>query len=196
MSRDIGRAIDLALEATALFPNDAFYWNTLGVAQYRAGSWKDAALAMEKARQLNAHFRNDSAVLFFLSMAYGQLKENDQARAFYTQAVQWRMAIGTSDEELRSLCAEAAALLVLEVPPTLQEPPVLTPGPTLVAPATGAILDNGSRDKNKVHIWEFAWSDVPGAKQYHLYVNGAKAKGPILNSPSLTSSFFRSERTG
>jgi hypothetical protein len=106
------------------------------------------------------------------------------------------MGIGSTDEELRRLCAEAAALLGREVPPPLKEPPVLTPGPTLIKPAAGATLDNGSIDFSKLMVWEFDWSDVPGATQYHLYVIAPTAKLPSTNNPTLTSSSYRNESKG
>jgi hypothetical protein len=126
-------------------------------------------------------------------MAYWRLEEKDQAGKLYDQAAQWRMGILSTEEELRRLCAEAATLLGREVPPTLKEPPVLTPGPTMVKPASGATLDNGTPDGRKAALWEFDWSDVPGATRYHLYVYvaGARAKFPVINNPSLTESSFR-----
>src|SRR5262249_18270887 len=68
--RNPKRAIDLAEEAATLAPSVAFvFCKTLGVAHFRAGNWKAAALALEKSRQLNPHnpyYRNDSVILFFL----------------------------------------------------------------------------------------------------------------------------------
>jgi hypothetical protein len=103
------------------------------------------------------------------------------------------MGIGVPEEELRRLCAEAAAVLGVDVPPALKEPPVLTPGPPLLKPTAGASLDNGAPDGSKSYVWQFGWSDVPRATQYHLYVIGSKAAGPAINNPTLTSSSFRSE---
>src|SRR5262249_45995631 len=115
----------------------------------------------------------------------------ERARALYQQAVQWRMGIGSTDEELRRLCAEAATLLGLEVPSTLKEPPVLTAGPTLLTPASGAALDNGSLDGSTARVWTFNWSEAPGATQYHLYVIGRTATIPFINNSTLTSSSYR-----
>jgi serine/threonine protein kinase/tetratricopeptide (TPR) repeat protein len=196
-SRDPGRAIDLAQEARELAPNDAACWKTLGVAYYRAGNWKAAVEALEKSQQpVNSHYRNDSVILFFLSMAQGRLNEQEKARTFYDQAAQRRMGIGATEEELRRFCAEAAGLLDREVPPALQDPPVLTPGPTLLKPAAGATLDNGTIDGSKAKVWEFAWSAVPGATQYHLYAIGPTAKIPLINNPALASPSFRVEDKG
>ena len=143
--RDPGRAVSLATEAIQLNAEQSYYyWKIIGVAHYRGENWRAAADALEKSQQLNPQYHNDSVILFLLSMAHGRLNEKEQARTFYNKAAQWRMGIGTTEEELRRLCAEAAALLGLEVPPALKEPPVLTPGPTLLKPAAGATLDNGA----------------------------------------------------
>ena len=45
----------------------------------------------------------------------------------------------------------------------------------LADPQPGAVLDNGSADSEKVHTWEFAWSEVKGAMWYHLHVVGPSA---------------------
>jgi hypothetical protein len=104
-----------------LLPDHAPYSNSLGVAHYRAGNWKAAVDTLEKSRRF-AHYDSDSFILFYLSMAHGRSNEKDKARAFYHQASLWRMAFDSTEEELRRLCAEAAALLGLEVPPSLKEP--------------------------------------------------------------------------
>jgi hypothetical protein len=190
-SRDPRRAVDLAQEAAAVGPRLA-WWNVkvLGVAHYRAGNWNAAALTLEKSQQLPPPYRNDSEILFFLSMAYGRLNEKQQARKCYDEAVGWRMGLRTREEELRRVCAEAAALLGLEIPPPLKEPPVLSPGPVLVLPAAGATLDNATPGGERV-VWEFDWSDVPGATRYHLYVADAAELRTALNDPTLTSSSLR-----
>lgn len=190
-SRDPKRALELAQEAAALVPQNVAFRNTLGVAQYRAGNWKNAVEALEKSRQpQNSPYSKDSVTLFFLSMAHERLNEKEQARTFYDQAAQWRMGILFTEKELRRLCAEAAALLGLEVPPTLKEPPVLTPGPGLLKPAAGATLDSGTVGGGKHMVWEFDWSDLPGATQYHLYAVGGRGG---IDNPRLTSSTFRFE---
>jgi serine/threonine protein kinase/tetratricopeptide (TPR) repeat protein len=195
-SRDPGRAMDLAREAAARAPKSAASWKALGAAHYRAGDWKAAALALEESRRLSSYYRDDSGVLFFLSMAHGRLNEDEPARACYDQAARWRMGIGATEEELRRLCAEAAALLGLEVPPALKEPPVLTPGPTLVNPADGATLGNGTLDRSKLKVWQFDWSEMAGATRYHLYVTSTTAPLPSVNNSTLTSSSFRFESSG
>src|SRR5262249_39135863 len=47
--RDPGRAVELAQQAIALAPKTGEFWNTLGVAHYRAGHWQQARAALEKS---------------------------------------------------------------------------------------------------------------------------------------------------
>jgi serine/threonine protein kinase/tetratricopeptide (TPR) repeat protein len=196
-SRDPGRAVALAEEAIQLNPGQSYlYWKILGVAHYRSENWKAAANALEKSRQLNPYYQNDSVILFFLSMTYERLNEKIKSRKCYQQAAHWRLGIGSNEEQLRRLCAEAADLLGVEVPPTLKEPPILTPGPSLLMPAAGAILDNGANDGSKLRVWEFNWSEVPGATRYHLYVIGPTATLPVINNLTLTAPSYRDEGKG
>ncbi len=55
-----------------------------------------------------------------------------------------------------------------EQPPPPDEP---YPAPMLISPVIGAVMDNGRTDGKDSIIWEFDWSDVPGATQYQLYVD-------------------------
>jgi Flp pilus assembly protein TadD len=50
--RDAKRAVELAKKAVELTPKEGNYWNTLGVAQYRASNWKDAIAALEEIQRV------------------------------------------------------------------------------------------------------------------------------------------------
>jgi serine/threonine protein kinase len=197
-SRDPRRAAELAGEAAELYPQDGARWRALGMAHYRTGSFRAAVEALEMSR-VNAphpHYEKDSGTLFFLSMACGRLNKNEAARTYFAQAVEWRMAIGHNEEELRHFCAEAAAVLGLEVPPTLKDPPASAPGPALLKPAAGATLNNSDLYGTALRVWEFDWADVPGATQYHLAVIMPAAMVPTIYSSTLTSSSYRFEAKG
>ena len=109
--RDPSRAVEFAKEAVELCPTEASVWYTLGVARYRAGDWKGAALALYKSREV----RNGGPIrdLFFLSMACGKLGAKDEARKWYTAALDVDGKASAKDEELVRLRGEAAALLGL-----------------------------------------------------------------------------------
>ena len=119
--RDAARAVDLARKAVELAPKEGLYWNTLGVAQYRGGDRKAAITSLGKSMEL----RNggDSFDWFFLAMAHWQLDEKEQARKWYSQAVQWMEKNKPENEELRTFRAEAEALPGLRDSPREGEVP-------------------------------------------------------------------------
>jgi tetratricopeptide (TPR) repeat protein len=117
--RDPRRAVELARKATELVPKEGMYWNTLGVAHYRAGNWKAAIEALDKSMQLRK--RGDSFDWFFLAMTHWRLGEKDKARKFFDMAVEWReknkQALKdnkSQEDELRRFQTEAEEVLELK----------------------------------------------------------------------------------
>ena len=111
-SGDWTRAVNLANEAIDLKSQVGVYWKTLGVAHYRAASWKDAVAALEKSMELSKG--SNSFDWFFLAMAHWQLGDKDKAREWYERAVQWMDNNQSGNEELRRFREEAAELLELK----------------------------------------------------------------------------------
>jgi tetratricopeptide (TPR) repeat protein len=107
--RDAAWAVDLAKKAVDLSPETAAYWNTLGMAHYRAGHWKDARTALHKSMELRKS--GDSLDWYFLAMTHWQLGDKGEARKWYDQAVAWMGKNEPENEELRQFRAEAAELL-------------------------------------------------------------------------------------
>jgi serine/threonine-protein kinase len=107
--RDPARAVALGRKAVKRAPQTPKYWNTLGVAYYRAGNWKAALGAMEKS------IRNRSGGIcadwFFLAMAHCRLRDKVEARNWYDRAVRWMEKNQPHNDELRSFRSEAATLL-------------------------------------------------------------------------------------
>jgi WD40 repeat protein len=103
------RAVELAKRAVELKPKEGSFWNTLGVAHYRAGDWGAAVAALEKSGQLRQG--GDSFDWFFLAMAHQQLGDHEQARHWYDQGVQWMEKNKPEDEELKRFRAEATEFL-------------------------------------------------------------------------------------
>jgi hypothetical protein len=65
--------------------------------------------------------------------------------------------------------------------------------PRALAPAAGAVLDNGCTSGVEPVDWDFRWSACSGASRYHLYVIGANASIPVvdddrLRTPQLSTS--------
>jgi tetratricopeptide (TPR) repeat protein len=118
---DVKEALPLAEKAMRLAPENPDYRNTLGVAYYRAGRYREAveALRPNLERQQDAGLAYD---LYFLAMSYHRLGERARARDHYDWAVRWvdgnvRWAQGQrgihpmSLEELAAFRAEAEELL-------------------------------------------------------------------------------------
>ena len=110
--RDTGLSLRLAKRAVLVVPNEHSYWNTLGVAQYRAGQWSAAIATLSWSMQI-ANGQLESFDTFFLAMAHWQLAEKEEARRWYAQAVGWMEQHLPNDDELRRFRVEAVALLAL-----------------------------------------------------------------------------------
>ncbi len=80
-------AVGLARKAVTRAPKMGDYWNTLGVAHYRAGEFQSALIALSRSVELRSG--GDPADFFFLAMAYERLGDRKQARIWYDKAVQW-----------------------------------------------------------------------------------------------------------
>ena len=108
--RDPSEAIRIARGLLERTPGSWVAWATLGAAQYRADSPRDAVTALEHAAELNhgdlMHYG------FFLAMAHHQLDDTDRARACFDRADR-RLQDASRDEEVVRLRAEAAELLGL-----------------------------------------------------------------------------------
>jgi tetratricopeptide (TPR) repeat protein len=100
----------LARKAVEQEPEHCGFRNTLGVASYRAGDWKAAIQALQKAEEL-APGKILAWNAFFLAMAHWQLGEKEPACKQYEQAVSWMEKNRPKDEELVRFRAEAEALL-------------------------------------------------------------------------------------
>jgi eukaryotic-like serine/threonine-protein kinase len=107
--RHADRAVELARRAVELEPAQGMFWNTLGVAHYRAGDWKAASAALKKSDDLLKG--NDlSFNAFFLALAHWHLGNKAEARKWYDQAVGWMAKNKPQDEELLRFRAEAEFL--------------------------------------------------------------------------------------
>jgi uncharacterized protein HemY len=105
-------AVDLARKAVTLCPERGDFWHALGAAQYRAGHWKAALEALQKARQIPPNKRRFNG--FFLAMAYWQVGNQQEARRWYEQGVRWLLEDRTAPQkDRRRFQAEAARLLGL-----------------------------------------------------------------------------------
>jgi hypothetical protein len=106
-------ALASAKRAIELAPNEGGYWNTLGVAHYRAGDWKAALQALNKSNEL-LKGNELSFNAFFIAMAHWQMGNKDEARTWFDRAVDWMVQHKPNDRELQRFRSEAEALLKIE----------------------------------------------------------------------------------
>jgi tetratricopeptide (TPR) repeat protein len=106
--RDPAKAVESGKRAVKLAPTNGSFWNTLGIAQFRAGDWRGAAEALETARELSGERGPD---LFILAMAHWQLGDKEKARREYDDAVHELEIHHAGDAALARSRDEAAALL-------------------------------------------------------------------------------------
>jgi len=106
---EIARALQLAEQVTELMPGEPRYWSTLALARYRAGDWDSAIQALNKPGEL--HARGDDSDWFVLAMAHWRKGNKDEARKWYTQAINWMEQNKSEDRELRQFRAETESLL-------------------------------------------------------------------------------------
>jgi len=100
------RAAELARVATGLAPEDRRYWNTLGVALYRAADDRQAVLALE--RSLLVRDGGDPYDWLFLAMARRRLGDRAGPRELFDRSVAWIAARKAVDADLARFRAEAA----------------------------------------------------------------------------------------
>jgi tetratricopeptide (TPR) repeat protein len=109
--RDPSEALRLARRAVEVEPQQGNFWNTLGVAFYRAGQLEEAKKSLEKSLELrNA---GDSFDWFFLALVDQKKGNKDKAREWFQKAVDWYQNNRPDDQELSRFCAEAAGALGL-----------------------------------------------------------------------------------
>jgi tetratricopeptide (TPR) repeat protein len=113
--RDPRSAVQLAQKAIASEPLlDGMSWNTLGVAYYRVGAWREAVAALEKSMDLRRPGKPDD--FFFLAMASWQLGEKEKAHQWYDRATASMRESRHVPLRWRRFRAEAAELLDIKEP--------------------------------------------------------------------------------
>ena len=83
------QAVEYARRAVRLKPETGTYWNTLGVAHYRAGNFDEATEALERSMSMRAHGNGDAYDWFFLAMIEVKKGHREAGRRWYDRAVEW-----------------------------------------------------------------------------------------------------------
>jgi serine/threonine protein kinase/WD40 repeat protein len=115
--RDAAAALPLARKAVAREPGAWLYCNTLGVACYRNGRYREAITCLEDSLR-RGKSQADAFDLFFLAMCRQQLGDEGRARDCYQRACRWTdgrwgKLPDSWREELTAFRVEAATLLGL-----------------------------------------------------------------------------------
>jgi tetratricopeptide (TPR) repeat protein len=113
--RNAPEAIALSERALGLWQGEWSYYNTLGIAYYRAGRYRDAVAALERSLA-NGAGQNDAADLYFLAMCHHRLGAPDRARECLARAQTWSDRAKTDlpredSQELGQFRAEAEHLI-------------------------------------------------------------------------------------
>jgi serine/threonine protein kinase/WD40 repeat protein/Flp pilus assembly protein TadD len=116
--RDGARAVWAGSRAVELEPNNTDYRNSLGVAYYREGKFREAVVELTKSEEL-APGRSFAHNAYFLAMAHWRLGDQAAAHKWYAEAVQWseknQPTRSQENEELRLFRAEAEGMLGIAV---------------------------------------------------------------------------------
>ena len=109
-------ALQLARRAVKGAPENAAYYNTLGLAEYRNGQWDEAVAALNKSAEMNKG--SDPTDFLFLAMAHWARGDRAEAEQFFKRFVDGASKRAANDRELRMFWAEAAELLGKPGPPS------------------------------------------------------------------------------
>jgi serine/threonine protein kinase/tetratricopeptide (TPR) repeat protein len=109
------QAVGWAQKAIELAPQDAAYWSARGIAQFRAGQWREAREALDKAVELRHD--GDCQDWFYLAMVHLRLGDREPARQWYDRAcAELGKGQQPADKRLLRLRAETAAALEVPLP--------------------------------------------------------------------------------
>jgi serine/threonine protein kinase/WD40 repeat protein len=115
--RDVKTALPLAEKAVRLAADNGVYRNTLGVAYYRAGRYRESIRALRPPLDKQADWCL-AFDLYVLAMSHQRLGETARARDYYDWAVRWPRSYqglnGGQLKELEVFRAEAAGLMGIE----------------------------------------------------------------------------------
>jgi serine/threonine protein kinase/Flp pilus assembly protein TadD len=107
--RQVKEAVTLAQKALKLMPQFRLCWNTLALAQYRAGDFKAARTTVDEA--MTRSKGGDCRDWFLLAMIQWRQGDKEQARQWFKRAVQQMEKSKSESETARTLRAEAAKVL-------------------------------------------------------------------------------------
>jgi eukaryotic-like serine/threonine-protein kinase len=108
-------AVELARRALKTSPNVDWVWNTLGLAEYRAGHMDEAIEALNRAVQSDGD--TDPTNFFFLAMAHWRRGDKEEGQRFLQKGADLARNRMVNHPEWRMFWVEAAAVLGETGPP-------------------------------------------------------------------------------
>jgi tetratricopeptide (TPR) repeat protein len=112
-----------ARRAVELAAVEGNYWNTLGVAAYRAGDLDEARRSLERSIRIRGDGEGDGYDWFFMAMIQARTGNPEVARRWFDRAVAWYHRTHEGDPEVYRFYLEAAETLKLDKPPPLSPTP-------------------------------------------------------------------------
>jgi tetratricopeptide (TPR) repeat protein len=109
------KAVEAAKQAVDLEPKNPMFWNTLGVAHYRAEACQAALDALQESAKIRKEV--DYFDSFLLAMVHWQLGDRTKAHECYDRAAQWMEKNKLTDWLLVRQRDEAAELMGIEIKP-------------------------------------------------------------------------------
>ena len=142
--RDPASAVAMARRAVDECPDAAAYWNTLGVAYYRAGDDGSAVAALDRARALGGGTAFDDV---FLAMAHARLGDPEGARQALARAMLQAERDYPGHPELAGFCDEAQSILAgaAGAPPRSVDAAGPRPGPFMPVDQTPTTVPRSMR---------------------------------------------------
>jgi tetratricopeptide (TPR) repeat protein len=104
-------ALALASEVVERCSTCGVYWNTLGVACFRAGDLKGAVAALSRATTIESG--GSAFDYIFLAMAHARLGNREEARRWFTLAMNRKERDYPGHPELDQFCNEAQSILAV-----------------------------------------------------------------------------------
>jgi len=92
-----------------------------------------------------------------------------------------RLALASLALVMLAGCDESTSPTALEGQEEEEAQPQAVTVPKLISPAYGAVMDNGCQDRSNGIVWDFEWSEVDEAVEYHLYVKGVNASIAVVD---------------
>jgi tetratricopeptide (TPR) repeat protein len=101
--------LPVARRVVELDPDKWEYWHTLGIAEYRAGNYRQAIEALNRSQSLEG--RMDGYNFFWLAMAHWQLGEEATGREWLNRAILWGDRDSWNKQQLLNYRREAEDLM-------------------------------------------------------------------------------------